>query len=212
MADETAKTTRKRDPAATKERILRAGLVEFGAKGYSGARTAQIAKRAKSNNRMINHYFGGKEDLYLACLDRVYLKIRAEEQKLELTQLSPPEAIRKLVEFTFDHMQANPDFVNLAGIENTHRGKFVKKLPKVANAAAHLIETIDGVLQRGVDEGAFRHREDAFQLYVSILALSYVHLSNRHTLSITYGRDLSDREWLAERRIHACRVILSSLI
>ena len=109
-------------------------------------------------------------------------------------------------------MQANPDFVNLAGIENTHRGKFVKKLPKVANAAAHLIETIDGVLQRGVDEGDFRHREDAFQLYVSILALSYVHLSNRHTLSITYGRDLSDREWLAERRIHACRVILSSLI
>ncbi len=212
MTDDREKTSRKRDPAATKERILRAGLVEFGAKGYSGARTAQIAIRAKSNNRMIYHYFGGKEELYLACLDRVYLKIRAEEEKLDLTQLSPTDAIRRLVEFTFDHMQANPDFVRLAGIENTHRGKFVKKLPKVANAAAHLIETIDGVLQRGVDEGVFRHREDAFQLYLSILALSYVHLSNRHTLSITYGRDLSDRDWLTARRNHVRRLILSSLL
>ena len=209
MAKETEKPKTKRDPAATKERILKAGLAEFGAKGFGGARTAQIAKRAKCNNRMLYHYFGGKQGLYLACLDRVYLKIRQEEQKLDLTALEPIDGIRRLVEFTFDHMQNNPDFVRLAGVENTQQGRFVKMLPQVANAAAHLIETIDLLLKKGVKQKCIRKKLDAFQLYVSILALSYLHLSNRHTLSTTYGRNLSDDIWLRQRREHVCDMVLS---
>ena len=101
----------RRDAAATKARILKAGLAEFGARGYDGARTVSIAKRAKCNIRMLYHYFGGKEGLYLACLQKVYLHIREEEQKLNLCDLSPVEALEKLVHFTFDHMRKNPDFV-----------------------------------------------------------------------------------------------------
>ena len=62
----------RRDAVATKARILKAGLAEFGAKGYGGARTDGIAKRAKCNVRMLYHYFGGKQGLYLACLEKVY--------------------------------------------------------------------------------------------------------------------------------------------
>ena len=79
----------RRDAAATKARILKAGLAEFGAKGYDGARTVSIAKRAKCNIRMLYHYFGGKKGLYLECLQKVYLHIRGEEQKLSLKELPP---------------------------------------------------------------------------------------------------------------------------
>ena len=199
----------KRDPAATKERILRAGMAEFGAKGYGSARTATIAKRAKCNIRMLYHYFGSKQDLYLACLDRVYTHIRAEEQKLNLRQLEPLDAIRRLVQFTFDHMRDNPDFVRIAGVENTQGGRFIKKLPLVASAANDLIETIEEILHRGVREKSLRAGIDAFQLYISILSLSYLHLSNRHTLSVTYDRDTLDPSWLAARRSHVCDLILA---
>lgn len=203
------KTVTKRDPAATKERILRAGYAEFGANGYGGARTAEIAKRAKCNIRMIYHYFGGKEALYLACLEQVYSHIREEETALKLDDMEPLTAIERLVHFTFDHMRDNPDFVRLAGVENTQRGKFIAEISPVANAAAHLIETIDGVLERGAKNGSLRQKIDAFQLYVSILSLSYLHLSNCHTLSMTYGRDLSDANWLKARREHVTEMVLS---
>jgi TetR/AcrR family transcriptional regulator len=199
----------KRDAAATKERILKAGIAEFGAKGFGGARTEGIAKRAKCNIRMLYHYFGGKQGLYIACLERVYTKIRAEEQKLNLHDLEPLEAIERLVKFTFDHMRKNPDFVNLAGVENTQRGKFIKKLPQVANAAGSLISTIEEILKKGVKDKILKEDTDAFQLYVSILSLSYLHLSNRHTISLTYGMKLDDETWLNDRRRHVVEVIMA---
>ncbi|MGI9414927.1 MAG: TetR family transcriptional regulator [Hyphomicrobiales bacterium] len=209
MTSKDDKPKAKRDPAATKERILRAGMAEFGAKGYGGARTAAIAKRAKCNIRMLYHYFGGKQDLYLACLERVYSRIRAEEQRLNLRQLEPIDAVRRLVEFTFDHMRNDPDFVRIAGVENTQRGTFIRRLPQVANAAIDLIGTIEEILERGARAKLLRGGIDAFQLYISILSLSYLHLSNRHTLSITYGRDVADAAWLDARRGHVCDLVLA---
>ncbi len=209
MPPQDAKPKIKRDAAATKERILQAGMAEFGAKGYGGARTEDIAKRAKCNIRMLYHYFGGKQDLYTACVQRVYSRIREEERKLSLSELEPLEAIRRLVQFTFDHMRNNPDFVYIAGVENTQRGRFIKKISPLANAAMDLIETIEEILERGVRAKVLREGLDAFQLYISILSLSYLHLSNRYTLSATYGRDLADASWLDERRQHVTELILS---
>lgn len=201
----------KRDPAGTKERILKAGLAEFGAKGYGGARTAAIAKRAKCNIRMLYHYYNGKDGLYLACLNRVYGQIRARERDLNLLGLDPVDAIARLVEFTFDHMRDNQDFVKLAGVENTQRGRFLKKLAPLPSAALELVGTIEQILDRGLSAGKFRGDVDPVQLYISILSLSYVHLSNRYTLSITYGLDLGDVTWLGERRRHVTEMIVSYL-
>jgi AcrR family transcriptional regulator len=209
MSQADDKPVIRRDAAATKARILKAGLAEFGAKGYGGARTEAIAKRAKCNIRMLYHYYGGKEGLYLACLQKVYFHIREEEQKLNLHELAPVEALEKLVHFTFDHMRKNPDFVHLAGAENTMKGKFVKKLPLVAKAAISLIDAIQNILDRGEKECGFYPDIDALQLYLSVLSLSYLHLSNRHTLSITYGQDMTETAWLDARRSHVTDMILS---
>lgn len=207
VADE--KPIIRRDAAATKARILKAGLAEFGAKGYGGARTDGIAKRAKCNIRMLYHYFGGKEGLYLACLEQVYFHIREEERTLNLADLPPVEALTKLVHFTFDHMRKNPDFVHMAAAENTMRGKFVKKLPQIAEAAESLVDAIRDILARGERDCRFRTDVDALQLYVSVLSLSYLHLSNRHTLSVTYAQDMTEQAWLDERRHHVADMILS---
>ena len=142
-------------------------------------------------------------------MERVYLNIREEERSLNLTDLPPVEALTKLVHFTFDHMRKNPDFVHMAAAENTMRGKFVKKLPLIAKAAESLVDAIRDILERGERECGFRGGVDALQLYVSVLSLSYLHLSNRHTLSATYGQDMTEAAWLDERRRHVADMILS---
>ena len=83
--------------------ILLAATREFAAEGFGGARVDAIADRAQINKRMLYHYFGNKEELYLAVLEEAYRGIRTAERKLHLEDLSPDEGIRKLVAFTWDY-------------------------------------------------------------------------------------------------------------
>jgi TetR/AcrR family transcriptional regulator len=61
---------RKRDPERTRERILKAALVEFSEHGYAGSRISAIAKRAGVNQQLISYYFDGKEGLRQALSTR----------------------------------------------------------------------------------------------------------------------------------------------
>ena len=91
---------RKRNAGRTQEAILNAAEAEFCKHGFNGARVDKIAKRSRSNTRMIYHYFKNKENLYLACLERIYVKVRTEEARLDLKHEPPAEGMAKLVEFT----------------------------------------------------------------------------------------------------------------
>lgn len=64
-------TTRTRDSAATRSRILDAAISEFAAHGLAGARVARVAEAAGANQRSIYVYFGSKEGLFDAALRTV---------------------------------------------------------------------------------------------------------------------------------------------
>jgi len=201
----------KRDAAATRERVLRAALAEFCEKGFDGARTAGIAARAKCNIRMLYHYFGNKEGIYLAALEHVYAQLRAEEERLDLLHLGPIEGMAALVEFTFDHMLSHQEFIKMIGIENILQGRFLRRSKAVPQGAMPLVKSIKRLLLEGQQQGIFREKIDPVQLYISILSLSYVHISNKHTLSITFGQDLTDADWLAARRKHVQDMVMAYL-
>lgn len=201
----------RRNAAATREKILKAGTVEFCDKGFSGARTDAIAKRAGCNIRMIYHYFGNKRGLYLAALEKVYADLRAKEEELDLLHLDPVSGMTALVDFTFDYLAEHQEFIRMMTVENIQEGRHLKKSTAVPTAALPLVKSIGSLLRRGQKAGVFRKRVDPVQLYISILSLSYVHISNKHTLSITFGERLDDKRWLARRRRHARDVILAYL-
>lgn len=58
------KAPRRRDAAATAERILRAAQEVFHDKGYEGATTREIADRAGVNLALIKRYYGSKLGLF----------------------------------------------------------------------------------------------------------------------------------------------------
>jgi AcrR family transcriptional regulator len=43
------------------------------------------------NKQLAYHYFGGKDDLYVATLEFIYADIRAREPELHLAELAPRE-------------------------------------------------------------------------------------------------------------------------
>ena len=107
-----------RNPERTREAILAAATEEFSQNGLDGARVDRIDRRAGVNKRMLYHYFGNKDDLFLAVLEAVYRDIRSHELELNLESLAPTAAMRELVEYTFDYYIANPHFIRLLNNEN----------------------------------------------------------------------------------------------
>jgi TetR/AcrR family transcriptional regulator len=202
---------RKRNAGRTQQAILKAAQAEFCKRGFNGARVDQIARRSGSNTRMIYHYFKSKEKLYLACLERIYLKVRTEEGRLDLKNEPPVEGMAKLVEFTFCHLLNNPEFVRMVMNENLLHGRYLRQSELVPALTLHLVEALRDLLRRGERARLFRKGVDPVQLYITILAVSNIHLSNRYTLSAMFQMDLANPAWLRSRCEHARAVILGYL-
>ena len=77
-----------RDAERTRQALLAAAEIEFSTKGLAGARVDVIAEQAGANKRMLYYYFGSKEDLYIAVLERAYGAMRKAERELNLTNVS----------------------------------------------------------------------------------------------------------------------------
>lgn len=66
----TEPTRSRRKPGENRERLLEAGLIEFGLFGYSGTSTASIAARAEVPQPHVYASFSAKRELFLACASR----------------------------------------------------------------------------------------------------------------------------------------------
>jgi len=146
----------RRDPERTRAAILAAATAEFCRKGLDGARIDQITRRSGVNKRMIYHYFGNKEGLYLAVLERVYEDLRGTERRLNLDHLEPEVAIQRLVEFNFDYSRQHPEMISLINSENLHRARHLSRSRKVRELHSPFVKLIGDILRRGVAKGVFR--------------------------------------------------------
>jgi AcrR family transcriptional regulator len=200
-----------RDPERTSASILAAAVAEFTEKGYAGARIDAIAERSGANKRMIYHYFGDKDGLYMAVLESAYVGIRSAEAELHLADLEPVEAIERLVGFTWDYFIAHPEFLSILSTENLHRAKFLKKSKRILQLHSPLVSMISDVLKRGAERGVFRSDADPVYVYVSIASLGIFYLSNRWTLSTIFTRDLTAQPEIRAWGRHIAAVILGYL-
>ena len=201
----------KRDPAKNRGRILGAALEEFSRHGLGGARVDRIAARAGANKRMLYYYFGNKDALFLAVLESRYAHIRRAEQGLRLGDFNPAEGIRRLVAFTWNYYLKHPEFLTLLNSENLHRARHLRRSRQIAAMHSPLVAMLRGLLARGVRKGQFRRGVDPVQLYISIAALGYFYLSNRHTLSTIFERDLLAARNKSERLKHMTALVLGYL-
>src|ERR1700675_3819358 len=146
----------RRDPAATRRKLLTAARREFASSGLAGARVDEIAARAGVNKQLVYHYFGDKDALYLAVLEWVYEEIRTQERKLNLAGLPPQQAIKKLIESSFDHLALHPDFIVLLNDENRGGARHVRASLRIGDMHSPLVSMVSKILKQGVHEGTFR--------------------------------------------------------
>ena len=195
-----AAAPRTNDPQRTMANIVEVATREFADKGLTGARIDEIAAATQTSKRMIYYYFTSKEGLYVTVLEEAYRRIRSIENELHLEDLEPEDALRKLVGFTFDYQLANPDFIRLVMTENIHNGEFLAQSKTIQQLNVPVINAVKAVYERGVKARVFRRNLDAVDLHMSISALCFFNVSNRHTFSLIFKRDLDSPRALAQRR------------
>ncbi|THU05007.1 TetR/AcrR family transcriptional regulator [Lampropedia puyangensis] len=202
---------KQRDAERSRNTILVAAKQEFALAGFDGARIDRIAERAALNKRLIYYYFTDKEALFQAVLEEAYADIRQAEQALELASMQPPQAIAKLVEFTWHYYLANPEFLSILNSANLHKGRHLEEEGRVKRLNSPLMQLLREVLHKGQQQGAFRADADPIQLYITIAGMAYFYLANNYTLSAVFGADLSTTHAQDERLVHMCDVVLGYL-
>jgi AcrR family transcriptional regulator len=186
---------------STRAIILDAALKEFSRLGLSGARIDAIAAESGLNKGMIYYHFGSKDGLYIAALEESYRRFRQIEGTLAIDEDIPAEpALRRLVGASFDFHAAHPDFIRMVMSENINQGEFIRKIPQLRAINHSAITVLERLCARGIAEGVFRADVDPVDLHMSISALSFYNVSNRHTFSFIFDRDLGAQAVHAARR------------
>lgn len=199
---------RPRDASASKELILTAALIEFAEKGYAGARVDEIARQAGVSKPLIYDYFGDKDAVYTAALREAYVRIRAGEERLNLDELDPIEAIEMLVKFTIKHFRENPWFISMLNTENLRGGHTIRTLEDAAGIQTKLLDQIERVVSRGIHAGLMGVGISAVDLYIKIASLCYFPISNRHTLESVFEVKIDD-DWLDKHTQEITQMVLA---
>jgi AcrR family transcriptional regulator len=208
---QTSSSGRKPDAERTRKDIMVVARAEFVEHGLSGARVDAIAERTRTTKRMIYYYFGSKEGLYSAVLEEAYSDIRSIEAGLELADLDPVDAMRKLIEFSFDYEDMHPEFVRLIAIENIHQATYLKRLPTIQQVNADVIETLSAILRRGREQRRFTRDCEAVDIHLMISALCFYRVSNQHTFGAIFSLDLNAPEVRQRHKTMILETILAYL-
>ena len=208
MPAPASKTTRTNDPARTMAGILEVATKEFAEKGLSGARIDAIADATSTSKRMIYYYFGSKEGLYVAVLEESYRRMRSIEAELHLENLEPVAALRRLVEFTFDHHSSNEDYIRLVMNENIERGAFLAQSKNIQQLNVPAIAAIKELYERGVTQGLFRPGLDPLDIHASISALTFFNVSNQHTFGLIFKDTAGAQQAMAARRNNITEMVV----
>ena len=198
-------------PEANRASILAAALDEFAASGFEGASMDAIAARTHTTRALINYYFGSKERLYVAVLEEAYAEIREAESQLDLEHLGPAEAIRRVVDFTFNYYIGHESFVRLVTAENQQKGRYLKKSRMMRSLNRTIVDTLSAIIARGQAQGVFRRDVDPLEVHKAIAALGIFNVQNQYTFSAIFQRDMGAEGDVAHRRAVVADMVLRYL-
>ena len=131
----------------TKNRILISATEAFAHNGFSGAHVAEIAEKANVNVALLYRYFGNKEGLFEAVLDRFIRSAQPYREQILAPQSLPSnrEEFRALSHWAWQYLEQETDMTRIALLESLRDTSyndllfrifdaiFVKRLPSKLN-------------------------------------------------------------------------------
>lgn len=200
----------RRNPERSRRRLLDAATRLFAARGFDGVAVEEIVRAARLNQRMVYHYFGSKDDLYLAVLTEAFARLESVEFAAMEATTEPAQQLRELLAAYFAFLDEHPDFVRLLLWENLQQGVHIARDPARFRKNPFL-ERFAAVLADGRRRGVFRPPVDEKHLVVNLIGLCFIYTSNQYSLAASLGLRVRTARDRARRLEQACQLVLHGL-
>ena len=205
MADERDRT---RDPERSREAILDAAEHLFADKGYEETSLQEIGQHAGVSRGTPNYFFGSKEQLYGAVLDRVF-----EAEQLSIMQSlgdtadgAPKDILALAVSSFLDFLLARPTFPRLIEREALHDARFLK----TRSAYLEVFKVGLDLISAELAQPDIRQVDPA-QLLLSIVSLCWFPLVHTETFLHPLGMNTNPGFW-EDRKRHIIDLVRYGLL
>ncbi|MDR1984669.1 MAG: TetR/AcrR family transcriptional regulator [Prevotellaceae bacterium] len=198
--------------ANTEQLILDAAEKIFLDKGFSGAKTTDIANAAGVNHALLHYYFHTKENLFNKVFEnKADLLLMTFKTSFD-TDLPFLEKIRITIESHFDFIGVNPKipmFILREVVSNKEKRDFI--IEKIFPRAYSVLEQLRKSIDEEVGKGTISPVEpiDLMMNIASLNVLSYVAAQ----VYFNFGNENTDElnKFLSQRKKNNVEVILKSL-
>ncbi len=201
---------KERNGARTREAVLDAALRLFAERGYEATSLQDVGALAGVSRGTPGYFFGSKEELYRAVLERGLERVRAavrSGKERALASQEPPEVVLAgVVGEYFDFIADNPDFVRLVEWEALSGGRQIGTLPPHLEAAQEALGAI--ISELALEPG---REAEARQLLLSLIGLCWFPVVHGPTVLRALGVDLNDPAFREERRRHVIKLVLQGV-
>jgi TetR/AcrR family transcriptional regulator len=191
------------EPEKTRAAILKAALEEFAHEGVAGARTDEIARRARVNKALLYYYFKDKEGLYGAALEQVFSGLAERVTAvLDHADLPPRERLLNYVQAHFDYIASAPMYPRL--VQREFMRTAGRTLSPVASRileryAKPIYLKLGSLIREGIEVGEFREVDPA-QTLTSILGAIIFYFISLPAQQVMSPGDPTSPERIAARR------------
>lgn len=208
-ASPPARAVRRRDAGASRRAILDAAEQLFSQRGYERTSLGAIGRRAGVSAALPAYFFGGKQALYEAVLERLLLErerrleplaARAAEELERSGRLRP--ALELLIDGYIDFLRERTALVRLMGREALGGGRHLAPGPRhsvaVAGGLARFVRSLPPPPGPSVDPE---------QLLITVVALCFFPIEHNDTMLAAMGLDATGDQFAAARKRHVVDVL-----
>jgi TetR/AcrR family transcriptional regulator len=200
------KRTRRTEAAETsKQVILDAAEAVFAEKGYDAASLQEICDRAGVTRGLPGYFFGSKEGLYRAVLERTFTRLQdlitLIHEQAHRPDASAKELLRLVIERLFDNLATHPTFIRMTEWESLHGARYLGTLP----AQLQLLREAVQVLQEDVG-----WQGDAELFLLDLTALYWFPAAHAETFLKPLGVNGHDPDFRARYKQHLIDLLLGS--
>jgi TetR/AcrR family transcriptional regulator len=202
-----------RDAEASRRRILDAAERLFARHGFEGASLAEIGEAAGVSRGTPSYFFGSKEELYAAVLERLHADrtARLEPAFRPLVEWaeakSPSRPLRTVlnrgVGDYLDFLRDRPTYVDIIEREALAGGERLARI----EARSTVMEDAFGALRRRARAHGLRRFEVTDAIFC-LVGLGYMPIAHRGTILRRNGLSLDDPAFLRHRKRHIVDVLL----
>lgn len=201
---------RERNPELTRRRILDAAEAEFATKGYDGTRLRDVAVAVGVHHALLHHYFGDKEGLFRAVLERALGNLSTQAYELMRSTPDVRELVRRYVDVVVDYYAQNRALVQILHFAQLDTGSPAYAMcGEIAqDMLLPLVEATVRTIERAQRHGSIRDDVDPRRMVAIAMGAAGYLFHEDAFFSMLLGRDVRAPDALEDHKRALVKLLL----